>query len=144
MLDRRQILALIPHQGPMCLLESVEAWSDQSIVCRAISHLSASNPLRHAGALGSVVGMEYGLQAAALHGALCDGGRQRAGFLAGLRDVELFTGRLDYPALGALRITATAEMRAPAGAIYHFDVAAESGALMIRGRAVIAMRAQVA
>jgi predicted hotdog family 3-hydroxylacyl-ACP dehydratase len=58
--------------------------------------------------------------------------------LAGLRDVEIFAGRLDDPALGSLRITATAEMRAPTGAIYSFDVATESGTSMIRGRAIIA------
>jgi predicted hotdog family 3-hydroxylacyl-ACP dehydratase len=73
MLTRQEILALIPHQGTMCLLDDVTAWSVADITCGASSHLSPDNPLRRSGRLGAISGIEYGLQAAALHGALVQG-----------------------------------------------------------------------
>jgi len=78
MLTREQIQALIPHQGTMCLLDRVLAWSAAEITCTASSHLAPRNPLRRDGRLGAICGIEYGLQAAALHGALV----QSAGKLA--------------------------------------------------------------
>ena len=35
MIDRARIAARIPHQAPMCLLDAVESWDEQQIVCRA-------------------------------------------------------------------------------------------------------------
>ena len=70
MLTRRHIMELIPHQGTMCLLDGVLAWSAEGITCAASSNLSPDNPLRRDGRLGAVCGIEYGLQAAALHAAL--------------------------------------------------------------------------
>ena len=70
MLTRRQIMELIPHQGTMCLLDSVLACSAEGITCAACSHLSPDNPLRRDDRLGAVCGIEYGLQAAALHAEL--------------------------------------------------------------------------
>ena len=81
MLTRQQILALIPHQGMMCLLDRVAAWSAADITCGASSHLSPDNPLRRDGRLGAICGIEYGLQAAALHGASCAGERIQAVWL---------------------------------------------------------------
>jgi len=74
MLTREHILGLIPHQGTMCLLDRVLDWSAGEIVCAASSHLAPDNPLRRDGRLGAICGIEYGLQAAALHGALVRGG----------------------------------------------------------------------
>jgi len=159
MLTRPQILALIPHQGTMCLLDDVTAWSVADITCGTSSHLSPDNPLRRNGRLGAISGIEYGLQAAALHGALVqgvtwasapvmagDGAADAAtspgpGFLAALRDVTLHVERLDDQRFGVLRVTAQAELQAASGAIYRFVVASEAGAPLVEGRGTIAFAA---
>ena len=48
---------LVPHQGAMCLLESVLRWDAEGIVCRAVSHLDPAHPLRAEGRLGAVCGI---------------------------------------------------------------------------------------
>jgi predicted hotdog family 3-hydroxylacyl-ACP dehydratase len=141
MLNRARILELIPHQGTMCLLDEVAGWSDAAITCRTRSHLSPDNPLRRHGGLDGVCGIEYGLQAAALHGALVTGGRQPAGYLAALRSVEIHAGRLDDPALGALEVTAALELRDAGGLIYGFHVRSADGAALLNGRATIVLPA---
>ena len=73
MLTRRHILELIPHQGSMCLLDEVVLWTDVAIACLSRTHLAHGNPLRRDNKLNAVGGIEYGLQAAALHGALVAG-----------------------------------------------------------------------
>jgi predicted hotdog family 3-hydroxylacyl-ACP dehydratase len=140
MLDRARILALIPHQGAMCLLDSVVRWDEREIVCRAVSHCASDNPLRHEGRLGALAGVEYCLQAACLHGALTAGGqRQEPGYLAALRDVQIGAGRLDDPQLGALSVTAALELRQEAGMIYRFALAAADGRILVEGRASIVL-----
>ena len=136
MLDRAAILRLIPHQGLMCLLDTASHWDSEHIVCRSCSHHSAENPLRRDGTLSAVAGVEYGLQAAALHGALTEGRAEPRRLLAGLRDVVLHAASLDVP--GILRIAAHVQHREPAALIYRFEVAAEPGGLLLGGLAVIA------
>jgi predicted hotdog family 3-hydroxylacyl-ACP dehydratase len=143
MIDRVRILELIPHQGAMCLLERVLAWDDKEIVCEARSHLDPSHPLRSADRLGAVSGIEYGLQAAALHGAICAGGvPQAAGRLVALRGVALHATRLDDPTFGALKITARAEISQPGGVAYSFRLLAENGGCLVEGRCLIALPSQ--
>ncbi len=78
------------------------------ILCAAISHVDPANPLRHAGRLAAICGVEYALQAAALHGALlAEGQPQSAGYAASLRDIALHVDRLDDPAHGDLHVAAT-------------------------------------
>jgi predicted hotdog family 3-hydroxylacyl-ACP dehydratase len=144
MLDRANILALIPHQGSMCLLDRVLRWSAHDIVCEARSHLDPENPLRHAGRLGPTSGIEYGLQAAALHGALRAGHLpQAAGFLASLRSVAFYAPRLDDPALGMLSIIARIEGDSAAGVAYSFRLFAESGRRLLEGRGLISLHSPV-
>ena len=138
MVYHQRILELIPHQGNMCLLEMALAWSATDITCVAHSHLSADNPLRRGGRLDPVSGVEYGLQAAALHGALLSGKRQPTALLASLRDVKVRTRWLDDPSLGMLRVTATQESCTPHGAMYSFTIAAEAGTELLSGRALLA------
>ena len=133
------IAALIPHAGAMCLLESVIAWSDEAIACRAVSHLSPENPLRRQGRLSAVCGVEYALQAAALHGALRAGAPQPPGYLASLRLSSLAAARLDDPALGALRAEARCEHAGVTGLAYAITLHAEDGRLLLDGRAVIVL-----
>jgi len=156
MLTREQILRLIPHQGTMCLLDRVLTWSAAEIVCAASSHTAPGNPLRRDGRLGAICGIEYGLQAAALHGALVRGGAAGGAaaaadlcmpppaYLAALRGLELFVEYLDDPALGVLRITAAADLVSAGGSIYRFTVAAEAARPLLRGRATIAFSGRAA
>jgi predicted hotdog family 3-hydroxylacyl-ACP dehydratase len=97
MLDRAWIMAHIPHQGSMCLLDAVERWDADEIVCRALSHPAADNPLRAAGRLGIANIIEYAAQAMAVHGALLagDAAPPKAGYLTSVRDVRWQRASLD-------------------------------------------------
>jgi predicted hotdog family 3-hydroxylacyl-ACP dehydratase len=97
MLDRGWILAHIPHQGDMCLIENVTTWSAEALRCTASSHRLPSNPLRRDGRLGAACAIEYAAQAMAIHGALqgSSGQQARPGFLVSVRAVDLHVDRLD-------------------------------------------------
>jgi predicted hotdog family 3-hydroxylacyl-ACP dehydratase len=92
-----QIAGLIPHSGAMCLLDGVVHWDAKRIVCMSRSHHAADNPMRTAGRLTALCGIEYAMQAMAVHGGLAGNidGRPRAGYLASLRNVECRSDRLD-------------------------------------------------
>ena len=139
MLARSEIAALVPHAGAMCLLDRVLSWSADVILCAARSHLDPENPLRRADRLAAVCGLEYALQAAALHGALCCARPQQAGYVASLRAVTLHADWLDDPAYGELRVAAALEQAQSGGMLYALRVAAESGAPLVEGRATIAL-----
>jgi len=96
-LNHAWLLAHLPHQGSMCLLDAVTDWDAQRIRCTASSHRDAANPLRAHDRLGAACGIEYAAQAMAAHGALLAAaeGAPRAGYLASLRGVELHALRLD-------------------------------------------------
>jgi predicted hotdog family 3-hydroxylacyl-ACP dehydratase len=143
MLTRARILELIPQQGAMCLLDEVVGWSDAAITCRTRSHLSPDNPLRRNGALAGICGIEYGLQAAALHGAIVTGGPQPPGYLAALRSVEILAAWLDCPSFGRLEVTAQLELRDMGGLIYRFWLRSAAGADLLSGRATIVLPATV-
>jgi predicted hotdog family 3-hydroxylacyl-ACP dehydratase len=128
----------------MCLLDEVTAWADATITCHTRSHLSPDNPLRRSGGLNVVCGIEYGLQAAALHGALLAGGPQPAGYLAALRSVEFLAERLDDSSLGALEVTARLELRDIGGMLYGFRLRSSDGADLLTGRAAIVLPAPAA
>ena len=135
--SRAAIVALVPHQGAMCLLDQVEACDAGSIVCMATSHRDPTHPLRRDGMLPAVCGLEYALQAMALHGALTAGAAQGVGFLAALSGVVMATERLDDVA-GELRIDATALARESRGFIYGFEITGGGRALM-SGRATVVL-----
>jgi len=97
-LDHAGLEALIPHRGPMCLLDRMTSWDATRIECVAINHRDASHPLRSASGLLASAAIEYAAQAMAVHGALCAGAagnRAAPGFLASARDVRLACRRLD-------------------------------------------------
>jgi predicted hotdog family 3-hydroxylacyl-ACP dehydratase len=96
-LGRTWLLAQLPHQGRMCLLDHVDAWDTHRIRCTAASHGAQDNPLRAHGRLGAACGIEYAAQAMAAHGALLatPDAPPRAGYLTSARGVELHVGRLD-------------------------------------------------
>src|SRR5207244_13460553 len=108
-IEKTEIRTLMRHAGLMCLLDSVVKWDDESIVCRSETHRDPTNPLRRDGQLSALHALEYGAQAAAVHGGL----RARSAgavappcYLAALRDAHLQVERLDD-------IASPLEVRAP-------------------------------
>ncbi|GBG15778.1 3-hydroxylacyl-ACP dehydratase [Novimethylophilus kurashikiensis] len=143
MLDRAWIASRIPHQGSMCLLETVEAWDAERIRCRAASHRDAANPLRAHGRLGIACGIEYAAQAMAVHGAVqasSDQPQSKAGFLVSVRGVEMHADRLDDIA-DDLDVEAECVMRNENNILYQFNISA-GGRLLLAGRAAVVTNAE--
>lgn len=141
-LDRGWLLAHIPHQGSMCLLDRIDAWDETRIRCSATSHRAADNPLRAHGRLGAANGIEYAAQAMAAHGALlaASDGAPRAGYLASVREVDLRVARLDDVA-GDLTVEAERVSGDDNTILYRFSVAAAPG-LLVSGRAIVMLDAE--
>ncbi len=133
-LSRDAILARIPHQGRMCLLDAVENHDAEHIVCTTRSHLAMDNPLRHEGVLGAALGVEYAAQAMALHCALqlAQARAARSGYLTSVRDLHLHAATLDAHA-APLRITAHRLAANAHTAMYQFTVHADAH-LLLEGR----------
>lgn len=133
-MNRDEICARLPHAGSMCLLEALESWDADSIVCRALSHRDAGNPLRSNNRLHAVNGVEYAAQAMALHGSLLSapGQKPAMGYLASVRDLALHVE--DLAAVAApLRITARRLSGDSAGFVYDFEIHA-TDQLLLSGR----------
>lgn len=141
MLDRAGIASRIPHQGSMCLLDRVESWDAESVLCFASSHRAAHNPLRAHGRLGAACGIEYAAQAMAVHGALLapPDSKPKAGFLVSVRGVEMHVARLDEFAAD-LMISATRIMGDENNILYQFRVSA-AGRMLLEGRAAVVTNA---
>jgi predicted hotdog family 3-hydroxylacyl-ACP dehydratase len=138
--DHAWIAAHIPHQGSMCLIDSVLAHDAQQVRCLAHSHRSLDNPLRAHGRLAAACGIEYAAQAMAVHGALLAAGQEsgpRPGFLASVRSTVLHVGRLDDIAqdltVDAVRVTGDSGT-----VLYDFAVSA-GDRLLLEGRAAIVL-----
>jgi predicted hotdog family 3-hydroxylacyl-ACP dehydratase len=141
-MDRAWIARHIPHQGGMCLLDQVEAWDEQGIRCRAVSHRAVDNPLRAHGRLGAACGIEYAAQAMAVHGALLappDDPVARAGYLVSARGVRLHVPRLD-DIDADLVIEASCITRGENNILYQFSISA-AGRLLLDGRAAVVLDA---
>jgi predicted hotdog family 3-hydroxylacyl-ACP dehydratase len=68
------VAGLLPHTGRMLMIDRVHRWDDAAIVCESARHLDPANPLRRAGGLPAVCGLEFGAQAMAIHGRLVASG----------------------------------------------------------------------
>ena len=142
MLGRDAIVALIPHQGSMCLLDRVLEWDTDRIVLATATHRASTNPLRADGRLRAIHLCEYGAQAMAVHGGLsarADGRTAQPGFLVSLRDVKLhvdFVDALD----GELHVSAQRLLESSGSWQYSFEVRHE-GRVLASGRAAIIARA---
>lgn len=135
-LGRDWLLANLPHQGAMNLLDAVVAWDKTTLRASAAGHRSPANPLRRAGILPITAGIEYGAQAAAAHGALAAGTASRGGYLASVRAVRFHASRLDEPA-GQLEVAAEQLGAGEAGVSYRFEVRAR-GRCLVEGRLTVA------
>ena len=140
LLTHDQIARRIPHQGRMCLLDSVELWDDTQIICRAWSHRASDHPLRAHGRLGAACGIEYAAQAMALHGALlaqAGAAPPGAGYLVGMRGVTLHVDRLDTLA-GALTVRAERIAGDDTTVMYGFSLTSDDLPLL-DGRATVVL-----
>lgn len=140
-LGRAWLLAHIPHQGTMCLLERVDDWNPQGIRCTAVSHRAPENPLCAHGRLGIACGIEYALQAMAAHGALLadPAAPPRAGYLTSAREVHLHVARLDDRDAD-LKVAAQLRGGDDTTALYDFTLSA-GGHLLLSGRVTVVLGA---
>jgi predicted hotdog family 3-hydroxylacyl-ACP dehydratase len=138
--DRAGIEALIPQQGTMCLLDRVDFWDGQRIICFTMQHLALTNPLRTPEGLSSLHGIEFAAQAMAVHGGLTKTGqpRPRVGLLLSARDCAIYRKRLDDIA-GPLIIEAEQLGNHENTRLYRFKVSAQE-APVVEGRAAVMMR----
>ncbi|NDU87172.1 MAG: 3-hydroxylacyl-ACP dehydratase [Ferrovum sp.] len=135
------IAAHIPHQGSMCLLDRVEFWDATRIICRAQSHLSPDNPLRHEGSLGITNGIEYAAQAMAVHGALLAATdvTPAAGFITSVRSVRWNRLRLD-DIDGELEVSAERLSGNELNILYEFSLLC-ANIVLLSGRASVILDA---
>jgi len=141
--SRDEIAALIPHQGLMCLWESVLEWGPANIVARSDGHRDPAHPLREGARLDAVHLCEYGAQLMAVHGGLlarANGGRARPGVLVALRGVELRAARIDELP-GALEGRARQLAATDESWQYEFEIF-HAGDLLASGRAAVMARGE--
>jgi len=121
-----QVTDFVPHQGAMCLLDCVEHWSEDRIVCRATTHRNPDHPLRDRLGLRGTCAIEYGAQAIAAHAGLVGasrGSQPAVGYLVSIRDVVVLVARLDDIET-SLTICAGVLLRTETGQIYELAVTA--------------------
>ena len=136
-MSQPKVADLVPQQGAMCLLDEVLSYDERSVVCRASSHRSPDNPLRCDGRLPSIVGIEYGAQAMAVHGALQAKGVARGGMLAGARAIRCQARYLDDEP-GPLTVRAERLVADGGRILYSFAVEAANREL-ISGRIAVVL-----
>lgn len=139
-IDHAWIAAHIPHQGAMCLLDDVEHWNAEEIICKASSHRNPANPLRAAGRLGICNGIEYAAQAMAVHGALLadNAAPPTRGYLISVRDVQWQRARLDDITTD-LTVHAQRISGNPSSLLYQFRLA-DGDAIVLTGRASVLIK----
>jgi predicted hotdog family 3-hydroxylacyl-ACP dehydratase len=139
-LSKAALCRLIPHQGTMCLLDTVLRWDDTTIMCRTASHRDAENPLRRDDQLEAICGLEYAAQAMAVHVGLLqqEEPRHAVGYLGAVKQLMLRTARLD-DVEADLTVQATRLVGEANRFIYAFCVCAERQELL-DGRASIFLK----
>ncbi|NOT85929.1 MAG: hypothetical protein HOP02_14365 [Methylococcaceae bacterium] len=134
-LNKDQFAHLIPHVGSMSLIDFVDCWGDQQIICRSSTHKDPANPLRFNGTLSAIHLIEYGAQSMAIHGGLLSG-KSSPGFLAAARNVHLYTDHLN-DVNGELIITADAALKIHNSAVYDFTIMDSDQHLLLEARATV-------
>lgn len=119
-LSKQEIEALIPHSGTMCLIDSVEKWSHESILCRTRSHLDNNNPLLINNELNPIHLLEYGAQAMAIHSGLISR-TSIHGYLAALSNARFHIFSLQDIQCDLL-IEANSLLTSERGAIYEYTI----------------------
>ena len=141
MIEVREVAALIPHQGTMCLLERVLEWDARRIVLATATHRFENNPLRAHGRLRALHLCEYGAQAMAVHGGLlarAAGSRAQPGMLVSLRDVRLHRDYIEELP-GEIEVEARRLLETASSWQYAF-VVRHGSTLLAEGRAAVMLR----
>ena len=134
-LDRAGIAAIIPHGGAMVLLDRIDDWGPDFISGSTDTHRESGNPLRRAGRLPAIAGIEIAGQAMAAHGRLVGDKTPKRGVLGSLRELALHVDRLD-DVPGPLIVEARLLTGWGKACAYHFTLL--SGArTLIEGRAAV-------
>ncbi len=139
LLNAADIAARVPHSGTMCLLHALHESSDTHVLCSAISHRAADNPLRSANGLLACNAIEYAAQAMALHGAMTAAASDappQGGRLASVRTVKLHVPRLDTID-GPLFMHAERLAGDAGQAMYKFTLCDEEQHALVQGRATV-------
>ncbi|WP_052417534.1 hypothetical protein [Cellvibrio mixtus] len=136
LMDRARIVTLIPHGDSMCMLDEIIRWDETRIHGRSHNLAASTNPLFEDGQLDSVLLIEYGAQAAAVHAALLHSklGESRPAYIGAVKDVELFTAMADNST--ALDLYLECLLSSSQGAIYEL-VAQQADKLLLRGRLIL-------
>jgi predicted hotdog family 3-hydroxylacyl-ACP dehydratase len=142
-LDRAGIARRIPHQGSMCLLDTMVQWTPDEVHCTASNHADAHHPMRTASGLLTACAIEYAAQAMALHGGLIaqlanPAAEPTPGYLASVRNVRMLAPRLD-DAPGPLHLHAHRLSGDERQVLYGFAVRDGNGRLLADGRAVVVL-----
>ena len=138
--ERAALAPLLPHAGAMMLLDGVEFWDGQRIICVTMQHRAPSNPLRTSAGLSSLHGVEFAAQAMAAHAALTSrlARRPRAGLLLSVRDCQFHVRRLDEFA-SPMRIEAEQMGSNDETRMYRFHLTAQDVRLL-EGRLTVLLR----
>jgi predicted hotdog family 3-hydroxylacyl-ACP dehydratase len=137
LLEGDAVAALLPQRDAMCLLDAVERFDADRIVCWSRRHVDPANPLREDGRLSPLAGIEFAAQAMAAHGALLAGGRPLGGWLARVRDCVVSCERMDT-LTSPLRIEAERLAGGGHALSYRFVLTA-GGHAVLDGFALIAL-----
>ena len=135
-LDRTWLVANLPHQGSMNLLDAIVTWDATRLAAVARGHRDGGHPLRRDAMLPVACAVEYGAQAAAAHGALVEKRPSGAGFLAAVRSVVFHAERLD-DVESDLEIAVEWLGGSEAGVLYRFALSA-AGRPLAEGRLTVA------
>lgn len=133
-MNRDEIARLIPHAGPMCLLDELVCWTDHRIHCRSRTHRDPDHPLAVNGRLPDTALVEYAAQAVALHGSLLARTQESTsqpspGRLVALKNIQLPSDERDLSDELVLDIHAERELHGTAGMIYAFRVLGQAHTL---------------
>ena len=128
---------LIPHGDSMCLIDHVIQYDQNSIICHTHSHRANDNPLKEGGTIHAVILNEYAAQAAAIHAGLLHSklGNVKPAFVGAIKNFEFHqktVNQIDAP----LHIKASLELSQDTGAIYRFDITADT-AKIANGKLVL-------
>ena len=146
-LDHAGIAALIPHRGPMCLLDRMAACDETRIECVATNHRDdaircAAEAACSRARRSSTARRRWRCTARLV--AQAAGGRARPGFLASARDVRLACWRLDDlpPAEpDELRVVAERVAADDARILYAFSLR-HAGRELASGRVAVVLDAE--
>ena len=141
-IERVGLAPLLPHGGAMMLLDGVEFWDRQRIICVSMQHCAPGNPLRTRAGLSSLHGVEFAAQAAAAHGALngTQSARPQTGLLLSVRDCRFHVRRLDTFDC-PLRIESEQVGSSEGTRMYRFHVTARQASL-VEGRLTVLLRGE--